>query len=154
MSLLYKIRTIKKRIPFLIIGFIVFFLFFILLLLNHLIKIQISASFKNFTAKSEYTLISEPSKKLQKQKLFDYGKYHFYGYGINTLFISYQGKNIKLQNVLQEGLLNWEDILKKFTLVDNFNSYILTYENQDIKITVLQIFEEETEILFSKKNKF
>lgn len=152
MKILKNIQTAKTGILFLILGFIFSILFIMLLFLNHLTITKRNNVFLSFTEHSTYTIESHTNKKQKKQELFSYNQYHIYGYGIQNIFISFQNSRMNLKEILEKGLLDFDELLKNFQLINkSISDQILKYEYKEYIVTIANLYEDEIEVIFSLK---
>ncbi len=147
-SLLKKIRQVKKGVSFLVIGLFITILFVFLLLLNHLRFIKINDTYKSFDNNSEYSLVLNKKDETKKYKLFSYQNYHFYGYGIKNISISYQNVLLNLEEFLKKEYLNIEEFFENSSLMYS-NNNITKYYYDNCVFIVIHLFDNYNEVIIS-----
>ena len=150
MNLLNKIKQTKKNTIFLIIGLFLTILFFLLVFINHFNQMKVKSIYKTLENTSNYQIVLNSEKSKEKIKLFDYRNYHFYGYGITRVNLSYDGTTWNLKNVLKNKFLTLEDILDQFDLISEINQ-LKIYKNENYLITVEFFSDKNIEVIFSKR---
>ena len=97
---------------------------------------------------SEYSLVLNKKDETKKYKLFSYQNYHFYGYGIKNISISYQNVLLNLEEFLKKEYLNIEEFFENSSLMYS-NNNITKYYYDNCVFIVIHLFDNYNEVIIS-----